>query len=102
MLVAPSFSAPMICIIAKRMAAMRITVLSVCNAPRLEAITRFAFEHLHQLVSVACLNFLVRMPSHRLLALRADKQLDGIAHWATPLFAGVAVLSDAQHNPRSM
>jgi hypothetical protein len=87
MLVAPIFSVPMICIIAKTMAAMRITFLTVCNealarnnAARLQAITRFALEHLHERVSVARVNFLVRTPRHRLLAFRAARRLDGIVH----------------------
>jgi len=53
-LAAPSFSVPTICIIAKRMAARRITFLNVCNAALvrnnavcLQTITRFAFENLH-------------------------------------------------------
>ena len=32
-------------------------------------------------VSVACLNFLFRMPRHRLLAFGAARPWDGIAHW---------------------
>jgi hypothetical protein len=89
MLVAAIFSAPMICFIANTMAAMRITFLNVCNEALvrnnracLQAITRLAFENLHERVSVACLNFLVRMPRHRLLAFRAIRPLDDIVHRA--------------------
>ena len=58
--------------------------------------TRFAFEHLHQRVSVTCVNFLVRMPSHWLLALRAARRLDGIMHRALHyLQAGASTGSEA-------
>jgi len=86
----------MICIIANTMAAMRITFLNVCNEALvrnntacLQAITRLAFENLHEHVSVACLNFLVRMPRHRLLAFRAIRPLDDIVHrYSTVCLAG--------------
>jgi hypothetical protein len=64
------------------MAAMRITFLNVRQKQHGSPLGdhRFAFEHLHERVSVAWVYFLVRMPRHRLLAFRAVRLLDRIAH----------------------
>ena len=81
------FSAPMICTVAKTMTSVRTAFLSVCNealvgnnAARLQAVAGFALEHLHQRISLACMNVLVGMPRHLLLAFRAPGPLDGIVH----------------------
>jgi hypothetical protein len=75
-----------------------ILVLVGNNAIGSEAVTVFAFEHLHEEVTVACVHFLIRMPCHRLYTFLAQRArtLDGFGHCALPLLLQAGALSVSQ------